>query len=251
MTHRCVCWFCSILLLSAGLFGVAQVVAAPPAAPPLAATISVDDLVAQVKASTEEIERWLDSEASYNEHKDHVKDEANILTIVALVLAKHEQNHELQKTAPALIAPAQQLAKAKNFSEAQKSLVNLKEALGGQGDVKAPEWSRIAGLGSTMRRVAATHTKLRNSLKRLDPRRAADNARAATVLAAVGQAIIYDTHEVKDPADLPKWYTMSAEMRDACGELSKAIRAGDKGAATAAAERVQKNCDDCHAVFQP
>ena len=222
----------------------------PPVPPALSASINADDLVAQVGASMEEIGKWLATEKDYTEHRDQIKDEANTLIIVSLVLAKHDTAHALKKTAASFIPPAQQLAKAKEFSVAQKSFADLQTAVAGSAEAKEPEWARMAGLGSTMRRVAATNTKLRNAIKRLDPRRSADNARAASVLAAVGQAIIYDTHEVKNPDDLPKWYAMSGEMRDAFGELSRAIRAGDKTAAALAVDRVQKNCDDCHEVFQ-
>ena len=59
-----------------------------------------------------------------------------------------------------------------------------------------------------------------------------------------------DTHEVKNPDDTQKWYDFCTTMRDAAGQINSAVHAQDFDAATAAMERMQTNCDDCHAVFR-
>ena len=72
----------------------------------------------------------------------------------------------------------------------------------------------------------------------------------AAALAVIGQAAMADTHEVKNPADLEKWYQFCAEMRDAAGAVGNGVRAQDFAATTAAMKRLSQNCDDCHAVFR-
>jgi hypothetical protein len=228
----------------------ALAVAEAPTPPALSTKVSADDLVALAKKYVDELTKAVADEKTWATDGKKISCDANSLAMISLVLAKHDSKHALKGTAAALIAPAQKVAKAKDLATAQAGVASLKELMdneplfGGE-----PEWSKVASLGRVMEQVGNVNTKLRNSLKRLDARRMDDNAQAATFMAAVGQAIVFDTHEVKNPADLPKWYAMSDEMRDAAGELSKAIRAGDKDAASAASTRVMKNCDACHEVF--
>jgi hypothetical protein len=100
-----------------------------------------------------------------------------------------------------------------------------------------------------MKEVAATDTRLRRNMRRFD-RLAEENARSAALLAVIAQATLYDTHEVKNPDDLGKWYQMSADMREVAASIGTAIRANDKAAAEAGIKRLTQSCDDCHAVFQ-
>ncbi|HEY5316010.1 MAG TPA: cytochrome c [Pirellulales bacterium] len=102
-----------------------------------------------------------------------------------------------------------------------------------------------------MSEAEVLNARLRNSLRRFDARRLADNARAAAALAAIGQASVYDTHEVKDPQQLPDWYRLAGEMRDAAGQLNATIRAKDKPGATAALKRLDNSCKACHKIFAP
>jgi hypothetical protein len=216
----------------------------------MSSVIPADDLVAAAKQYVQELEAATADEKAFATNTDKIARDANTLIVVALVLAKHDSQHALKSSAAALIAPAKTLAKAKDLAAAQADVAKLKSALEGKTEAVAePNWEKLASLGKVMTQVTNLNTKLRNSLRRLDPRKTDENARNATVLAAIGQSIIYDTHEVKDEKLLPQWYSMSAEMRDAAAELSRAIRAGDKDRAAAASTRIQKNCDACHEVF--
>jgi hypothetical protein len=228
----------------------AALIANPPAPPPMSSVIPADDLVAAAKQYVQELEAATADEKTFTASGDKIARDANTLIVIALVLSKHDSQHALKSSAAALIAPAKTLAKAKDLAAAQADVAKLKSALEGKAEAVAePNWEKLASLGKVMTQVTNLNTKLRNSLRRLDPRKTDENARNATVLAAIGQSIIYDTHEVKDDKLLPQWYSMSAEMRDAAAELSRAVRAGDKDRATAASTRIQKNCDACHEVF--
>ncbi len=217
-------------------------------------SLPVDDLLAQVKQSTTDLDAWTGDEKIFAERADSIKDEAHTLAAIAVILAMHDQEHPLKPNngLGLLLVGAQAVSKAKDRAAALAGVEQIKLAQSADRPASPPATiapAKVASLGRLMNRVAATNSKLRNALRRLDPRRADENARHATTLAAIGQAIVFDTHEVKNPADLPKWFAMSNEMRDAFAELSRAIRAGDKDAATTASTRVQKNCDACHEVF--
>ena len=76
-----------------------------------------------------------------------------------------------------------------------------------------------------MKEASDINTKLRNSLRRFDPRRLDQYARAAATLAAVATATMYDTHEVASLDQIPEWYDYCTEFRNATGEFVAKIQA--------------------------
>jgi Cytochrome C' len=100
-----------------------------------------------------------------------------------------------------------------------------------------------------MKEVTLVNNRLRRSLRRFEQKKA-DNARDTAMLAIIAQAIAYDTHEVKDPALVPQWESLSAEMRDAAGLLNRNIHDGDEAAAQESLARLTKSCEDCHKAFR-
>ncbi len=160
---------------------------------------------------------------SYTDKSRQVKRDAHTLSALALTLAKHDQDHRLKASAPTLLAAAQQLAGAKDYDAAKKAFANVESATAGKStDAAAPaEWRKVAGLGQLMKQVTFINNRLKRNLRRFDERKD-DNVRDAATLAAIAQACNYDTHEVKDPADLDKWYQLCGEMRDAAGALNAA-----------------------------
>lgn len=238
-------------LLSVYLCCSASQAAEPPKPPPLSSFAPAADLVGQVKVFVAAFDTSLASEQDFNDKRDQVKYNAHALAAVAVALGLHDTPNELQAAAPALVAAAQALGKAKTYAEAQAGLQAIHAALEGKAK-GGPELSlstKVAGLGQLMKQAASTDARLRRNLKRFD-RLAADNARDSALLAVIAQASMVDTHEVKDPADLPKWYQWCGDMRDAAASVNQAIKAKNPAAADAAAQRLMHSCDDCHAVFQ-
>lgn len=240
------------------LFAVGMLLAArslwgePPAAPKLSTVMPAADLAAQIRQYEADIDAALGSEADYKVQADKIRKAASMTAVLALVLAHHDTATDLSPAAPAILKAAQNLAKAKDYAAAKASANELKAAIARMGvSEPAPPWAKIVGQGTVMKEASDINTRLRNSLRRFDPRRLEQNAQAASTLAALAQATIYDTHEVHDAAELPKWYQFCEEMRSAAGDLSQKIKARDKAGATAAADRLTKSCEACHDVFSP
>jgi hypothetical protein len=224
----------------------------PPAGPPLSTVVSADDLAGQIRRYGEELATHLETAESYKAAVEDVKKIANTEAMLAMVLAKHDSTSDLTPSAPAVVVAAQQLAKADGFEAAKQAQTQLAQALAGQAQpVALPSWSKLASQLEVMEASEDIFTRLRTSLKRMDPARRKQNMERAAVLVALGEASLYDTHEVKDPAQLPQWYTMCAELRTSAAELSAKIKAGDRMGVTDALKRVDKSCDDCHKVFTP
>jgi hypothetical protein len=242
-----------LLVLCAPLAVLVGVVLAgdPPAPPPLSKVMPAADLIAQVDLCLTGCREALVDAQSYTDKSRQVTRDAHTVAALALVLAKHDQDHRLKASAPDLLAASRQLAKAKDYEAAKTAFVAVESAAQGKstGAAAAPQWEKVAGLGQLMKQVTFVNNRLKRNMRRFDERKD-DNARDAAVLAAIAQAANYDTHEVKDPADIDKWYQLCGEMRDAAGDVNAQIHAGDKAKAEAALANLGKSCETCHETFR-
>lgn len=231
--------------------GVGGAVADPPAPPKLSQVMPADDLVQQVDQFITSTRASLVDEATYADKARSITKEAHTLAAVALMLAQHDQDHRLKSAAPALLVAAQRLAKAKDYAAAKQAFEAVEDAADGEPTEAGPavKWEKVAGLGQMMKQVTIINGRLKRNLRRFEERKA-DNARDAAVLAAIAQATYYDTHEVKDPSQVDKWYQLCGEMRDAAGDLNSKVRASDKSGAEAALVNLGKTCESCHLSFQ-
>jgi hypothetical protein len=229
---------------------VGVVVGNPPEPPSMSKVIPADDLVKQVDLYVTGFDEALADAQTYTDKSRQVAKDAHTLAALALVLAMHDQDHRLKASAPALLVAAQQLAKAKDYGTAKQALAAVQDAVNGKaGSAPAAKWERVAGLGQMMKQVTFVNNRLRRNLRRFDERKD-DIARDAAVLAAIAQVSTYDTHEVKNPEDLGKWYQLCGEMRDAAGAVNAEVHAGDKAAAETALVNLGKSCEDCHMTFR-
>ena len=230
-----------------------HVVAADAPAPPATSTYApADDLVRQVKLYLVELDEALAAANDFESTSQRAKKDANTLVVLALALGLHDTDNEYKSSAASLMQAAQTLSRAADYDQAKAALAALHTAAEGKVSNDAElHWEKVASLGQLMKQVTFIHNRLRRSLA---PRRfeekAEENARYAALLAVVGQAALVDTHEVKDPADLPQWYQFSAEMRDAAGQVNAEVHAGNAEGSAEAMKRLEKSCQDCHAVFR-
>ncbi|MEX2121125.1 MAG: hypothetical protein WD847_16150 [Pirellulales bacterium] len=232
--------------------GVAGLLAAdPPEPPPLSGVIPAEDLVAQIKLYLTSFDEWLADEEQYKANALRVVRDANTLAVLSLVLCKHDAEHELKASAPALLAAARELAAAEDFAAAKAAHAKVQAAASASaGEAPVPKWEPVAALGQVMKQVTFVNNRLKRGMRRFD-RLGEQNARDAAVLAAIAQAVTYDTHEVEKPEDVDQWYQFCGQMRDAAGELNARIKSADKEGADAAMLKLSKSCDACHAAFRP
>ncbi len=236
-----------MIVLSLG--GVA--LADPPAAPKVSEFASAADLEGQVGEYIERLEKSIDSEEEYGESSEKLAKDANTLTVIALALGLHDKDNKYKAAAPAMIKTTQELVKVKDFDSAKKGVAAVKAAAASsEGGADKLEWKKNYSLGKMMKQVPLINTKLKRYVKgKRFKSKADDTAGYAAVLAVIGQASLVDTHMVKNPDDVEKWYKFCAEMRDTAAAINAAIRAGDKDAADAAMEKFGEGCETCHAVF--
>lgn len=251
MSHR-ISWkpqycgpiFCVALV--AGVVGLSF--AEAPAAPKLSTIVPAADLDTAVKNYLTKIAPFMADEASYGKNKDQLLQKANAIIALAQTLGNHDEETKVKGPAVAIMNAARDLARSKDYAGAQSAYAALNKALAMTEAGPMPKWEKFASLGKLMHETAEVNSRLRRNVRRF-ARTKDDSAEGAAILLAFAQATIYDTHEVKNPADMPKWYAMAVAMRDAAAELSKTTHAGDEAGFKKALDRMGKCCDDCHEVF--
>ncbi|MGD9645961.1 MAG: hypothetical protein AB7U73_09620 [Pirellulales bacterium] len=242
-------------LLLAGGATAARGAELPPA-PAVSTFAPVDDLLAYVDECLTDFAPVLASAESFDRGTSRLEKDANSLAAVALALHLHDQDHRLKHHAGVMCKAAQKLAAAAaavDYAAAQDAWQALQAAQRGETSA-VPEmtWQPAGEMGIVMKQVTLLHGKLKRGARpgpRFDTG-AEENARMATVLAALAQCTQADVPRGTSAADTIKWYDLCAEMRDVCGETSRAFHARDPAATAAALERVEHNCTACHDVFR-
>lgn len=240
-----------LLVVGDVLLSVGLVAGDPPAPAKLSTVAPAEDLIRQVEIYLDGFAAALADADKFDEEASKIRKEAHTLVVLALALGKHDADHRLKGSAPALFRAARDLAAAKDHAAATQALEALRAAAAGSGG-EGPEleWEPVAPLGQVMKQVTLVNNRLRRGMRRFEDK-AEENARDAAVLAAIAQAVAYDTHEVKNADDVGQWYQFCGEMRDAAGQLGARIKAADKQGAEAALRKLTQSCDACHKVFRP
>jgi hypothetical protein len=260
------CFFGVLMLLTVALAAYALQTKEPehpadarpmPKTPPVSAFAPTDDLTAQAKEYLVSLKKSLAEKDDYEVYKEKIAKEANTLAVIALALGLHDKgdpkDNPYQANAGAMIHAAQRLAATKDYAAAKSALAKLQAAAAAKPDKAAKmKWEKVASLPELMKQVPTIHTKLKRNLKESRfKKKAKQSAGYTAVLAAIAQGAMPDLSAAKTPEQVGQWYKFTEEMRKLSAEVNKAIRASDQPAAAAAQKKLQKNCEDCHAVFKP
>lgn len=227
-----------------------------PASPPASQFAPANDLTAQVDYYVKRVGETLKSKDQFDDTaKAKIKKDGNTLVVLAMALALHDQDNRVKPRAGDLVQAGKALAKATDFDAASTAFENIKAAATGAGTATTPapkQWEKVASLGQIMKQATAVNAALKRGVgtpARLEKLKD-ESAGNAALMAVIAEASMYDTHEVKNPADLGKWYQYCAEMRDAAGQVNADVRAGDHAKTTAAMSRLANSCETCHKVFR-
>ncbi len=245
-----------------GVFAVHSLTAAdtsngnPPSPPAVSQFAPAGNLTAQVDYYLKRIGDTLAKKDEFDDAaKARNKKDANTLAVLGLALSLHDEDNRLKPQAGSFIKAAQTLAKADDYDTANVALSELKKAAANSGSAaldNPKQWEKVASLGQLMKQVPTINTALKRGVTtpaRLEKLKD-ESAGHAAVMAVIAQASMSDTHEVKNRADLGKWYEYCAEMRDAAGQVNVAIRAGDHAKTTTAMSRLANSCETCHKIFR-
>jgi cytochrome c556 len=246
----CLGVFVGLILVAAFAAG-AKFAAQPPAPPKVSTFAPANDLVAQVDYYKKRIDAAVASEADFDEAKQaRVKKDAGLVAVLALHLGLHDSDNPLKQSAAGIVKAAQDLANASDYQSARNGYSNLEKAISGEVKGEDLKWGKVAALGQLMKQVSVINASMKRGLQpaRLKSQAKKTSAESAT-LAAIANVLPYDTHEVKNEADVPSWYEYSAEFRDSAGALNAAIKTGETAKVGPALKRLSASCDTCHKKF--
>jgi len=215
-----------------------------------------EDLLAAQKYFLTQFEEPLANKAEYAEDlQERVKKNALVLAVVAMNLGLHEKAAPAETKSAAIFPLAVELAaSAKDYDKAKacydKLLVSASNS--GTADPTPLAWSMVRGQGALMKKTNELNSAIKRNLTPSRFEKQAETLKYQTAtMAALGQATLLDTHEVKNPADLPTYEKYAVEFRTAAAELNKAIHAADQAAALKAFAQMDRSCNTCHQKFDP
>jgi cytochrome c556 len=239
------------VILATAFIAGAKFAAEPPMPPPVSSFAPADDLLKQIDYYKERLQTALANEAEFDEAKQaRVVKDAGLMAVLAMHLGMHDMENPLKKSAGAIVKQARALATAKDYKSASEKFHELEAALAGKAPAEELKWGKVAGLGNTMKQVSVINAALKRGLQ---PSRLKSQAKKTTgetaTLAAIANSLLFDTHEVKNEADLAEWYAYSAEFRGSAAALNAAIKTGQIAKVSPALKRMSASCDTCHKKF--
>jgi len=236
------------LLLALGSF-VDPTLAAPPRK--IADIVTVDDLTLEISAKLAELEPWLATDDAFAENKKRIAQAASMLVVAAQALVEHEQESDLKPHAADLRDAGIQIARAEKQAAAAVGYAAAQAALAKTSPKTATaeyDWAKLVRQRPIMEETETRMQQLQRALRRSkDP---AAESRLAAVIALASLPTIADTHEVKDPAQLPEWDRLAQLMVDQMTETATAIRNKDSLAAQASFKAARNTCVECHRQFK-
>uniref|UniRef100_A0A7C4QSI7 Cytochrome c n=1 Tax=Schlesneria paludicola TaxID=360056 RepID=A0A7C4QSI7_9PLAN len=219
---------------------------------PLDKVAPADDLAAEAVAKGQELLGWVESADAYQEHADKVRQTASLLAVLGQALAEHPQGSALKAAGPSLRQAAIAIARSKTHDEAKAAVPHLRAALGGQATGDLPvdyDWAKLASMHPAMEEMNQRASQLRRLLRR--PKDPQADSRHATAIALLAVAAYADTHEVKNPADTPRWQEMAAALQKHMSASAQAIKARQTAEANREFLAGMETCNKCHEVFNP
>ncbi|MBC7817949.1 MAG: cytochrome c [Planctomycetaceae bacterium] len=210
---------------------------------------SVDDLVAEINAKVELLGQQVSSAEAFamTVEKKEVNQAAGVVACMAQAIVEHPDKAKAKFHAADLRDAAVLLRAAKTFEDATKLFAAVKDAHAGKsaGTAKPEaEWNKLTSLGRMMEEINGRSATIRRGLRRLA--KPEETARDCSTLAILALAMEVDTHEVKDPAQLPLWKELSVKYRSEMIAMSKAVRAKDTAKATEHFTAANEACNKCH-----
>jgi hypothetical protein len=209
------------------------------------------DLATEAAAKGEELAGYLASAEAYTENVDKLRPSASLLALIGQALAEHPEETKLKAAGPDIRDAAMKIARSKTYDEAQAAWPTLKAALDGQATGQAAaefDWAKLTKMHPIMEEMNGRAAKFRRVLRRpKDPTEDSAHVMAIALAAISSHA---DTHEVKNPADLPEWHRLAAALHENMSQAAAAVRAKDTKKATELFNAGMQTCQQCHDKFQ-
>ena len=237
------------LILSSLFVGICSLAVQGEAPLPVKSVAPAADLTAEVTEQMELLQELLADEKEYKKAQENkeVKQAAGVIACLAQALAEHPDAKSLKYSAPHVRDAAKKLAAAKDYQSAKTAHVALSEVVSGSTKGEAVlmhPWNKLIGMHQMMEEINARSSSMRREIRRL--RKPDVAARHASVMAVLAVAMLADTHEVKNKAEIPQWEQLSKEFQKNVTAAAAAAREKNRSEAKEFMNLANKACDQCH-----
>jgi hypothetical protein len=213
---------------------------------------SVEEIHLLIGDHVARLDKALESDANYEMQKGkEIRQSFGLLALLGQALVESPGPKEGGIDGAALRDAALEFKRNSTSAEAQAALATVHRVLENKSQGEhAPEhpWNKLINMHPMMEELNAQNSRILKVLKR--PRGNAEEALPAVTWALLSLAMKADTHEVKNPDDLPKWNAWADDFRHASLKLAEAIRAKDKDEGRKWFDKANETCDACHEVFK-
>ena len=229
---------------------------ADDAATPKFSTIApADDLTNELNALVGDTEKAVEDKAEFDSQVDKFFERnGNTIALLATALGLHDQDNPVKPHAAAIAEAARKVSQASGYDATKQAVADLKTAAESGSGGSPLTWGKIAKLEGLMKNeVPNVNNKLKRSVAVLSrkPKAAATaTANAATMALIAENAKLY-VADTKKPTEAEKWTALAEQLRAASADVAAKVRAGDNLGATAAMQKLNQSCTDCHNVFSP
>jgi hypothetical protein len=231
--------------------GSAAGVEGMPLPPKVSSFAPAEDLAYQMDKYIGEMEKGTATESDYKELPEgKVSQTGSTMVLLAVALGASDQDNKYKANAGALLAACQKLAVAADYAATKQAVAAVVAAAKGEGKGTAEvKWARLADLKELMKQVPNVNTKLKSNLNHLKSK-AKEAAGNSATLAVIAQGAMANVADTRKPAESQKWFAFCTEMREAAAAVNASIRVKNEKAVSETMDRLQKSCDDCHAIFK-
>lgn len=208
-------------------------------------------LMAEAAEKADEIHQALATPEAYKEGAAQLKQGASLIAVIGQALAEHPEDSTLKAAGPSIRAAAITLARAGSYEDAQKAWPKLEGALKGEVSADVPaefNWGKLSRMHPMMEEMNGRAAKFRRVLRR--PKDPEADSRHVMAIALGAMATHADTHEVKDPNDLPQWHALAAQLHEHMAKAAAAVRSKDIETAKNEFTTGMDTCQKCHDKFQ-
>lgn len=241
-----------LLLLAVSVVAVGLLPALAESPVPVKEVAPLDDLVFEINDRVEELNKLLASDNSFEEKKAaEVRRAFGVLAVMGQAIAEHGDREQTDIQGPALRDAARTFSTKSTYEESQAALESVKKAQAGEADGDAVveyDWAKLINMHPMMEEIEERAGKINRVVRK--PRGKPDEPVHASVIAVLTLAMHADTHEVKNPDDIPAWQGFAKEYLNTMTGVATAIREQDKQTAGELMVQATANCDQCHEKFR-
>ncbi|WP_437226156.1 hypothetical protein SH661x_004438 [Planctomicrobium sp. SH661] len=219
---------------------------------PIEKIATVSEIEQLIQKNAESLGKLLEDESKFEELKGKgIREDFGMLALLGQSLAESPGNKDSKINGPALRDAALAYDRKGDHAAAKAAYGTVQSVLGGTVTGEHAElhpWNKLINMHPMMEEMNSGNSAILKVVKK--PRGKADEVLPAVAWGLLAVAMKADTHEVKNPDELPQWDAWSDDFLASSLKLAEAIRAKDAEEGRKWFDKANETCDACHEQFR-